>query len=137
VEAESGAVIRAQAPASRSALVAWILMSHDPAVPDNLDYEWLGWLVEHPEKWTEEDLAGARFMLANQKSAVEAMHPKDPNGRGGRGSGSRRPARSGDPEVRRTAPLARLGYGAGRRLREAVEAGRSPRRMGRAPRRSD
>jgi hypothetical protein len=81
VEAESGAVIRAQAPASRSALVAWILMSHDPAVPDNLDYEWLGWLVEHPEKWTEEDLAGARFMLANQKSAVEAMHPKDPNGR--------------------------------------------------------
>jgi hypothetical protein len=46
-------------------------------VPDDLDYAWLGSLVEHPEQWTEEDLAAARFMLTNQKRALDEAHPRD------------------------------------------------------------
>jgi hypothetical protein len=44
-------------------------------VPDTVDYEWLGWLVAHPEQWTRSDLAAARSMLADQRRAVENAHP--------------------------------------------------------------
>jgi hypothetical protein len=30
-------------------------------VPDDVDYEWLAWLVEHPKEWSQDDLARARF----------------------------------------------------------------------------
>jgi hypothetical protein len=46
-------------------------------VPDTSDYEWLGWLVAHPEEWTKSDLAAARSLLADQRRAVEGAHPKD------------------------------------------------------------
>ena len=50
-------------------------------MPDDSDYEWLGWLVEHPEKWSKEDLSAARSMLANQKRVLAGAHPKDHKGR--------------------------------------------------------
>jgi hypothetical protein len=50
-------------------------------VPDDSDYEWLGWLLVHPEKWTNEDLSAVRFMIVNQRRAVEDTHPKDEKGR--------------------------------------------------------
>jgi hypothetical protein len=56
-------------------------MGHHRVVPDTADYQWLGWLIAHPEKWTKSDLAAVRSMLADQKRAVEDMHPKDDKGR--------------------------------------------------------
>jgi hypothetical protein len=50
-------------------------------VPDDSDYEWLGWLVNHPEKWTESDLSSVRDLIAHQKRAMGAMHPRDEKGR--------------------------------------------------------
>ena len=51
-------------------------------MPDDCDYEWLGWLVTHPEEWTEPDLSSARFIIGNQKRALESLHSKDAQGRG-------------------------------------------------------
>jgi hypothetical protein len=50
-------------------------------VPDDLDYEWLGWLTTNPDDWTDEDLSAARFLIANQKRVLEELHPKDVKGR--------------------------------------------------------
>jgi hypothetical protein len=50
-------------------------------VPDNQDYEWLGWLVSHPEEWTRDDLDTARWMVENQKHAIRETHPKDEKSR--------------------------------------------------------
>jgi hypothetical protein len=33
-------------------------------VPDDLDYEWLAWLVEHFDEWTLSDLSTAQDMVA-------------------------------------------------------------------------
>jgi hypothetical protein len=46
-------------------------------MPDDADYRYLGWLVEHPEEWTEADRESAESILANQKRAVDEGHPKD------------------------------------------------------------
>jgi hypothetical protein len=46
-------------------------------VPDDVDYEWLAWLVEHPNEWSQDDLARARFMLTNQKRALQEAHAED------------------------------------------------------------
>ena len=43
-------------------------------MPDDQDYEWLRWLVDHPEQWTDKDLSAARFMISSQKRAIEDMH---------------------------------------------------------------
>jgi hypothetical protein len=32
-------------------------------MPDDLDYAWLGWLIEHPDEWTPADLATAKASL--------------------------------------------------------------------------
>jgi hypothetical protein len=50
-------------------------------VPDDLDYEWFGWLVEHPAEWSRDDLATAEALLASQRLAVDDRHPKDRAGR--------------------------------------------------------
>ena len=50
-------------------------------MPDDSDYSWLAWLIAHPEKWTEDDLASVRFMILNQKRAMADLHPKDVKGR--------------------------------------------------------
>ena len=50
-------------------------------MPDNQDYEWLGWLLSHPEEWTEEDLAAARSIVKTQKRAIRESHPKDEKSR--------------------------------------------------------
>ena len=50
-------------------------------MPDNEDYERLAWLVNHPRNWTDSDAATARWLVANQRSAVDAMHPNDVRGR--------------------------------------------------------
>jgi len=54
---------------------------HHLLVPDDLDYEWLGWLTTNPNDWTDEDLSAARFMIANQKRVLAELHPKDVKGR--------------------------------------------------------
>jgi hypothetical protein len=46
-------------------------------MPDDHDYEWLGRLLAHPEAWTDEDLSTVRFMIGNQKQAVDQSHAKD------------------------------------------------------------
>jgi hypothetical protein len=50
-------------------------------VPENQDYEWLGRLVDNPEKWTEDDLAAVQFMIETQKRAIADSHPEDEQGR--------------------------------------------------------
>jgi hypothetical protein len=50
-------------------------------VPDDLDYEWVGWLVANPGEWTPRDLELAEAILVNQKEAVKDSHPKDAKGR--------------------------------------------------------
>ena len=52
-------------------------------MPDRQDYEWLGWLVSHPEEWSEDDASAARFLIGNQRSAIDAMHSKDAKRRAG------------------------------------------------------
>jgi hypothetical protein len=47
------------------------------ALPDDDDYEWLSWLMNHPEEWTDKDLSSARSLISNQTDAIETMHPKD------------------------------------------------------------
>lgn len=46
-------------------------------MPDNQDYEWLGWLVSHPQEWTADDLATARSMIVDQRRAIAESHPLD------------------------------------------------------------
>ena len=50
-------------------------------VPDDLDYCWLGRLIDHPESWSADDLATARQLVANQKRALDDEHPQDVLGR--------------------------------------------------------
>ena len=50
-------------------------------MPDNLDFEWLRWLVEHPTEWSDADLATAKMIVAWQTRAIEEEHPKDVRGR--------------------------------------------------------
>jgi hypothetical protein len=50
-------------------------------MPDDLDYEWFGWLVANPDEWTPRDLELAEAILVNQKDAVRDSHPKDAKGR--------------------------------------------------------
>jgi hypothetical protein len=50
-------------------------------VPDDLDYEWLGWLIADPEAWSTNDLASAEAVVADQKRAIGEEHPKDVRGR--------------------------------------------------------
>lgn len=54
---------------------------HDVVVPDDLDYAWLGRLVDHTESWSAEDLAIARRLLADQGRALDDEHAKDVRGR--------------------------------------------------------
>jgi hypothetical protein len=50
-------------------------------VPDSFDYAWLGELLAHPERWTDEELSTVRLMIADQQRAIESVHPKDFKGR--------------------------------------------------------
>ena len=50
-------------------------------MPDDQDYRWLAWLLEHPERWTGDDLSAAQSMLANQRRAFESLHARDVAGR--------------------------------------------------------
>jgi hypothetical protein len=50
-------------------------------MPDKEDYEYLGWLMDHPEMWSKDDLSNARFIIANQKRSIAELHPKDVRGR--------------------------------------------------------
>ena len=50
-------------------------------VPDDLDYAWLGRLIDHPESWSAPDLANARQLVAHQKRALDDEHPQDVLGR--------------------------------------------------------
>jgi len=52
-------------------------------VPDDKDYEWLGRLLRNPDEWVEDDAATVRLMIRNQRSALDAMHPRDAKGRAG------------------------------------------------------
>jgi hypothetical protein len=54
---------------------------HDAAVPDYVDYAWLGRLIDHPESWSADDLATARQLVAHQKRALDDEHPQDVRGR--------------------------------------------------------
>jgi hypothetical protein len=56
-------------------------MRHDAAVPDDVDYAWLGRLLDHPESWSADDLATARQLVATQKAALDDEHPRDVQGR--------------------------------------------------------
>lgn len=46
-------------------------------MPDDFDYAWLGWLMDHPEKWKDNDLAAARSIVSDQMRAIQDTHPKD------------------------------------------------------------
>jgi len=46
-------------------------------VPDDLDYVWLDEFVVNAPHWSEDDLATARSLLADQMRAVEEAHPRD------------------------------------------------------------
>jgi hypothetical protein len=50
-------------------------------VRDNQDYEWLGWLVAHPEAWTRDDLATARSIIEDQERAIRDSQPRDEKSR--------------------------------------------------------
>jgi hypothetical protein len=54
---------------------------HHGGVPDDDDYAWLGRLIDHPDSWSADDLATARQLVAEQKSALDNEHPKDARGR--------------------------------------------------------
>ena len=54
---------------------------HDATVPDDVDYAWLGRLIDHPESWSADDLAIARQLVATQKAALDDEHPRDVQGR--------------------------------------------------------
>jgi len=56
-------------------------MRHDAAVPDDVDYAWLGRLIDHPESWSADDLATARQLVAHQRRALDDEHPRDVQGR--------------------------------------------------------
>jgi hypothetical protein len=56
-------------------------LRHHAAVPDDLDYAWLGRLIDHPESWSADDLATARQLVADQQIALDEEHPKDARGR--------------------------------------------------------
>jgi hypothetical protein len=56
-------------------------VGHDQVVPDDLDYEWFGWLVANPGEWTPADLEVAEAILINQRRTVEDAHPRDARGR--------------------------------------------------------
>ena len=49
-------------------------------MPDTEDYEYLGRLLDHPEKWGEDDLSAVRDMIVNQRRAFEGLHPEDIKG---------------------------------------------------------
>jgi hypothetical protein len=68
-------------PRTSVTLAAPLAIGHDPPVPDDEDYARLGWLLDHPDQWTDADLDAARFMLANQKDTLAGLHPKDASGR--------------------------------------------------------
>ena len=50
-------------------------------MPDDLDYAWLGWLLANPDGWTDADLSAAESLIANQRRALEDLHPNDVKGR--------------------------------------------------------
>jgi hypothetical protein len=56
-------------------------LRHDANVPDDLDYAWLGWLIENPADWSCDDLSAAEQILVDQKRAVDESHPSDLEGR--------------------------------------------------------
>jgi hypothetical protein len=74
-------------------------IGHHRAVPDTADYEWLGWLVAHPEEWTKGDLAAARSMLADQKRTVEDARAPEGRQESPVVAGGRRPAGDRAPDV--------------------------------------
>lgn len=50
-------------------------------MPDTLDYEWLGWLIAHPDEWTADDLGEAKAIVRQQTRAVEDSDTDDVDGR--------------------------------------------------------
>jgi hypothetical protein len=46
-------------------------------VPDDLDYAWLGEFLDNAAGWSAKDLETARFLLANQRRALDEAHPRD------------------------------------------------------------
>ena len=45
-------------------------------MPDDFDYAWLGEFIDNAPNWSEEDLATARSILADQKRTVTEAHPR-------------------------------------------------------------
>jgi hypothetical protein len=50
-------------------------------MPDDSDYQWLGELLAHPDRWTRDDLAAVRLIIDNQKRALVGLHAKDVKGK--------------------------------------------------------
>jgi hypothetical protein len=46
-------------------------------VPDDADYEWLRWLIDHPREWSDDDVASVRSIIAGQRAAIDDAHPRD------------------------------------------------------------
>jgi hypothetical protein len=61
--------------------IGYPTLRHHAAVPDDLDYVWLGRLIDHPESWSAGDLTAARQLVADQQIALDEEHPKDARGR--------------------------------------------------------
>ncbi len=52
-------------------------MRQDHTPCQNFDYTWLDEFIADAPHWSEEDVATARSLLANQKRAVNEAHPLD------------------------------------------------------------
>ena len=50
-------------------------------MPDDFDYAWLGWLIEHPDDWSADDRSAAEQILVDQRRAIDESHPRDLEGR--------------------------------------------------------
>jgi hypothetical protein len=46
-------------------------------VPDDFDYLWLDEFIANAPHWSDDDLATARSLLANQRRALSDTNPRD------------------------------------------------------------
>jgi len=46
-------------------------------MPDDLDYIWLGEFLGDAPNWSTEDVSTARWLLAQQRQALDDAHPLD------------------------------------------------------------
>ena len=50
-------------------------------MPDDVDYDDLKAILADPRSWTPDEASLVRFMIANQKAALAAVHPRDAEAR--------------------------------------------------------